>query len=468
MVAPRVRLVPAGDGELGDRAVELNARAGLVLDDWQEDVLRASLLRTGDGWAAFEVGVVVPRQNGKGSILEARELAGLFLLEGQHIIHSAHETMTALEHFYRVDALIDRCKELRGQVKSVRRTNGREAIWLRNGNRLEFQTRTKGRGRGFSSDTLIFDEAMFLPEHAIAAAFFTLSARPDPQVWYTGSSPDQLVDEHGVALARVRERALRQDTGLAYFEWSLPIDNPDLVDDDVAADPEQWRQANPALGIRISEEHVEAERRSVAPRTFAVERLCVGDWPPTSGDSVIDLEAWNALIDPASVVAGEVAFTFDVKPDRSASSIAAAGRRSDGMFHVEVIDRRRGTNWVVPRILELVGRHANSGVFCDSAGPAVSLVAALAGELEVQELSAREMANACGLFYDAVEDEQVRHLGTPELTAALRGAQKRALGDAWAWSRKNSAVDISPLVAVTVALWAVSTARTTEVFAGVW
>jgi hypothetical protein len=41
----------------------------------------------------------------------------------------------------------------------------------------------------------------------------------------------------------------------------------------------------------------------------------------------------------------------------------------------------------------------------------------------------------------------------PELSAALAGATKRSLGDAWAWSRRNSAVDISPLVAATLALW---------------
>jgi hypothetical protein len=43
-------------------------------------------------------------------------------------------------------------------------------------------------------------------------------------------------------------------------------------------------------------------------------------------------------------------------------------------------------------------------------------------------------------------------LGTPELKAALKGASKRSLGDSWAWARKSSAVDISPLVAVTLAL----------------
>ena len=36
--------------------------------------------RADGNWSAFEVGVNVPRQNGKGGIIEARELAGLFLL----------------------------------------------------------------------------------------------------------------------------------------------------------------------------------------------------------------------------------------------------------------------------------------------------------------------------------------------------------------------------------------------------
>jgi hypothetical protein len=47
----------------------------------------------------------------------------------------------------------------------------------------------------------------------------------------------------------------------------------------------------------------------------------------------------------------------------------------------------------------------------------------------------------------------VWHTTTAALTAAVRGASRRPMGDAWAWSRKNSLVDISPLVAVTLALW---------------
>jgi hypothetical protein len=65
----------------------------------------------------------------------------------------------------------------------------------------------------------------------------------------------------------------------------------------------------------------------------------------------------------------------------------------------------------------------------------------------------REYSQACGALFDDVANLQVRHIGQPELTAAAMGASKRPLGDAWAWSRKSSAVDISPLVGCTLALW---------------
>jgi hypothetical protein len=67
-------------------------------------------------------------------------------------------------------------------------------------------------------------------------------------------------------------------------------------------------------------------------------------------------------------------------------------------------------------------------------------------------LSASDQAEACGAFVDAVEQRTIRHLGTTELVTAIRGAAQRPLGDAWAWSRKNSGVDITPLVTCTMAL----------------
>jgi hypothetical protein len=86
-------------------------------------------------------------------------------------------------------------------------------------------------------------------------------------------------------------------------------------------------------------------------------------------------------------------------------------------------------------------------------------------DVPVAMVGGTEYANACGLIYDLVDQERIRHLGTPELNGAVRVAKKRDLGDAWAWSRKRSSSDISPLVAATLALWGVSS-RAQTVYSG--
>ena len=463
---PRVCHYPEYVSSTGREAVELAAMAGLDLDPWQRFVLEHALGELPDGrWAAFEVGLEVPRQNGKGGVLEARELAGLFLLGERLIVHSAHEFATAEEALERMVALIEGCPDLSRRVKAVKRSHGQEGIYLTNGQRLRYRTRTKGGGRGFTADCVILDEAMVLPEAFIGALMPTLSARPNPQLWYTGSAVDQEVMEHGIVFARLRERALRgEDPRMAYFGWSAPFDFPDEVTADAAADPGVWAQANPALGIRIDPEHVAAEQRSMDPRTFAVERLGVGDWPSTeAGEQKLPEAKWRACEDPESKPLDPVCFAFDVTPDRSAAAIAASGFRRDGLHHIEVVEHKRGTGWVVKRLTELAARHRPVGVKCDGSGPAASLIPELeeAG-VQVEVVNAREHAQACGLLYDTVEQGRLRHLATPELEAAVRGAVTRPLGAAWAWSRKTSTVDISPLVACTLALWgSVSAGRRT-------
>jgi hypothetical protein len=150
-----------------------------------------------------------------------------------------------------------------------------------------------------------------------------------------------------------------------------------------------------------------------------------------------------------------VSFAADVTPERSHAAIGVAGRRSDGKLHGEVVDHRRGTGWVVPRLLELQGKWNPCAVVVDPTGPAGSLIAPLAAAgVDVVKLQAREMAQACGQVYDAASQDDFRYLPHPALDAAVAGARKRPLGDgAWAWARKGLSVDICPLVAVTEAAW---------------
>jgi hypothetical protein len=463
---PRIEVIPDGDEHpRWQEILRFIGDLGIVLDEWQERVLWASLLRRGDQWAAFAVAVCAPRQNGKNGVLEPREIIGPALLGEPLLIHSAHLADTSKEAFRRHEVLIDLNDWYAKIVGHVWRANGHESIEYVNGNRIRFRTRTRGGGRGFSGSPVVFDEAMYLPEVSMGAILPVISAQPDPQIWYMGSAVDQAVHDDGRVFARVRERALAgEDPRLAYFEWSYDAPGPDEVPEGAADDPDVWAASNPAFGVRITEEYLRAERRELDERTFMVERLGVGDWPQVDADAqtVIPMAKWDRLVeDPAAesaVLDDDVCIAFDVRTDRSSASVAVVGRRRDGDFQVEVVEHRRGAEWLAKRLVEMVERNDPVAVMCDGFGPAASLVPELdeAG-VRVTTTNSSDMAKACGFFFDKVDSGELRHLGSNELRQSLKGAAQRPLGDAWAWSRRHAAVDIGPLVSGTLALWGFAT-----------
>lgn len=465
--SPRIELIP--DGDEHPRWPEMLAfleRVDLKLDPWQERILWASLLRVSDGWAARRIGVCCPRQNGKNVILAARQLIGAYLLNEKMVIHSAHLADTSMEHFRFLDNLIDASEWLHPDIRHIRRQNGHEQITFSNRSRIRFRTRTSGGGRGFSGSPLAFDEAMYLSTISYAAMRPMISAQPDPQVWLTGSAVDQTTMPDGLVFARLRENALAgvtdEDGSIAYFEWSLDYPTPADVPPDVMMTEEAMAQVNPAYGRRITRQTIIEEIQDFpSDRMSAVERFGVGDWPKADGTpSVIDLALWAKLTDPRSKAVDPVVFAFDVREDRGKSVIAAVCRRRDGPLHLEVFDQRDGTGWLVERLGELDRKHRPLAIVLDGFGPAASLIPELEqARVVVQALTTPEVAKACGMFFDAVQQAQLRHLGSAELLAAIKGAAQRPIGDAWTWSRKNSAADISPLVACTLGVWAVVSAE---------
>jgi hypothetical protein len=449
---PRVRSVPEYSQSSGDDAIELAASAGLVLDEWQKLAVRDILAENAAGnWLTFESGLLVPRQNGKGAILEAIEIADMFLFGARLVIHTAHEFKTAQEAFRRVLFLVENTDFLRKRVDRVRTSHGDEGLELKNGARLRFLARSGGSGRGFSCDRLIYDEAYELPEETIAASLPTMSARPNPHVIYASSA----ALDKSVTLRRVMARGRREDDrpaddGLCYLEWSADP-KCDLDDRD------EWVRANPATSTgRIRVDFIAKERAAMSDVTFGRERLGIVD--ESKNATVVDLEAWAAAGDPLSQPFDPVCFAVDIGPDAAFTSIAVAGTTPSGKVHVEVVDRRRGTGWVTDRLEELRDRWNPSAIVIDPIGPVGSLLPSFAvAGLDVTELGMREHARACGLFKVLVEEGRLVHKEQPGLTAALESARKRDAGEAgaWLWNRRDE-TDISPLVAVTLAAFAQS------------
>jgi hypothetical protein len=477
---PQFQNVPRYRSTSGREAVELAATAGLVLDGWQQDYLRDSLGEDEEGnWSCFECGLVVSRQNGKGSILEARVLAGMLLFGEKLILWSAHETKTAFEAFQRCVELFTSDPELKKQVKTIHRSNGNEGIELKNGSRLRFVARTKGSGRGFSADLVILDEAYALTGEQMSALIPTLSSRPNPQIWYTSSPPlDGLTGGH---MFKLRERAKAGDADLLWYDWGLQdVDLTDLAEmaeseaRTLLGAEETWLATNPAANIRITLSFIRKEFGTMDLADFARERC--GIWPREvkEGAGVIDIRDWaNQLILPEFLkeVRAEprhgVVFALDINPARTHSALWAISGGPEGAIYLSCVAYEAGTDWVVPRLVLLRDTRNPVAIVLDVKGPAGSLLLDLEdegfhlprdkdrprrGDLAIP--NAQEVAAAFGLFVDSFRQGLIRHAGDEPLDRAVATADTRNLVGGTAWDRGKGGSDISPLVASTIGVWA--------------
>ena len=430
--------------------------AGLVLDPWQAWVLDEALGERDDGrWAAFEVGLCCPRQNGKSAVLEAVMLGALFL-DGGETVYSAHEFKTAQKIWRRLDHMIQGTPELKALVKRRVTSTNEMGLELFDGSLLQFVARSGASGRGFSADRLIFDEAMILSAESMGAMIPTMSAKPNGQVWYAGSA-GQGDSDHWRSI-RDRGRSGNSAARLAWFEWGgEPVED--------IRSRSAWAARNPGFPDRLTDEALEAELETLETRAETLhewrrERLGVWD-DPDSESRAIPAAVWKSC-QRATTIASSLVFGVDVSPKQDWAAIGVSGLNDDGHTHLEVtgikgqVDHRPGTDWLVPRLVQLCKvRDAAVAVAKDSNADALIPDLEAAG-VDVIEIPSAEMKTACASLLDLATSGRLAHLGQPALDLAVANTKRRDIGDgAWAYSRKTSA-DITPLYACTLAAWALT------------
>lgn len=491
-----------GDAQAVDVLEWAKDAAGFNPDPWQEWCLTNALGVLPDAtWAASDVGLIVSRQNGKGTILEIRELGGLFVLGEELIIHTAHEFKTSAEHFRRVKAVFDDHPALRKRVKRVAGSHGEEAIELfpqptlifgpgrkqitrRVAGRLRFLARSKGAGRGFSCDCLVYDEAMILSEDQLAASLPTMSARANPQIWYAGSAGD----EDSAQFGSVRNRIVRDTKDLFGAEWSIDPHNDACPRDEISGRetnyfivcdkhddrdvPASWAKANPGYGYRISERFTRnTEMANMPPFKFDRERLGVGNWPqPEAPWAVINEIAWQKLAaDPEATgfPVPPLVFGIDVDEDGRSATVSAAWDHGSGKVVLEIPKgcSRQGSDWVMEKMEALYEKKRPLAVVIPKSGPAAALISDGKKKWRdrLVEIGTAEEAAAFAWFLQQVRAEALWHFGregAPTLWHAVATAATRQVGDGGkAWSRRDSESDITPVTSATLAAYVLNRER---------
>ncbi len=465
---------------------------GVELFPWQKWFYIHALERGEQSLFRFRtIVLLVARQNGKTTVIAILTLWAMCVFGMPLTLGTAQDLDTAEESWERALELIEETPELAEMLKKVSRVNGRKEIRLSSGERYKIAAATRRGARGKTCDLAILDE---LREHmsfdAWSAVTKTTNAKPDALVVCMSNAGDsysvvlrhlrylahkRLGDPDGWCKAVEDAEAGEEDGGeggapdtLGIFEWSA---RPDRDKWDRAG----WCEANPSLGYgTVSERVIASDCATDKEADFRTEDLC--QWVETVREKPFPEGAWEAGTDASSEIAADspLTFAFDVAADRRSSSIAVAGLRADGEWHVEVIAHRTGSKWAVQWVAERVAKYSTETrpmrLAIQGRGAPASFFAedfkAIKG-LDVSEVSGSALPGCCGRLWDSVaacladsesDAVPVRHRPQPVLDVAAATAATKPMGDAaWVFDRTRSPEDCAPLMACALALGVATT-----------
>ena len=453
----RELVIPAGIVTTAwPRIVAKCGEMGVAFDSWQHGVGSIALGKRKDGKYAATVGGVVlsiPRQVGKTFLVGMIIIALCILFPGFKVLWTAHRTRTSSMTFTSMQGMVKK-KKIWPHIRAIRTANGEQEIHFTNGSVIMFGAREQGFGRGFDQvDAEVFDEAQILTEKALEDMIPAANASTQEAgalLFFMGTPPRPT--DPGEEFSNRRSKALSgRSKDMVYVELSA---DPDADPDDM----EQVAKANPSFPHRTPVESIQRMRENLTDDD-SFKREALGIWDAEDSKRVIDEASWNAVADPASMAIERLSLAIDVPPDRSIASVALAGQRADGRWHVELDDSRKGVDWVIPWVKARAAKNRLHAVVVDEMSGLTEERRGkhyLTGTDVVVTLAAaegRHMSIACAKFFDGVIDRSVMHTDQPQVNVALSLARKRPLAGGWAWNRKDAASDITPIVAETLALW---------------
>lgn len=470
-VDPAYRWEPPGRrGSHGPDVVEFSAQIGHPVDAEQAAAIDTfTALGPGGKYLAFETCVIEGRQNGKTDrIVLPMTMYDFFVLHVETVTWTAHLMDTTLATFKTVKRLIDGSPMLSRRVKSISESKSEQGIALMSGAEWDFRSRVAGGGRGRTGDIWVADEGLILDAATVGARLPTLRSRPNPQARIASSAA--LATSQALRRLVARGRALNDST-LAYVEYCGPgsfaapgcltpncrhgYGTPDCILDR----EDLWHQASHAMGRRISYAVMRSERKTMDPREFARELF---GWHEEGLDveHPISSEDWTGTrINPLERQrrgdpGGRPVFVVDAAPGMRSASIGAGGFYDD-VPHAELAGSQFGSEWVVPRLVELKKAYPQALFALDSTGGAPALApAATAAGVTVELLPSRDIYSAADHIAKLSVERAWTHTEDAVLDQAYAVAVKREIGEgAWDWGRRKTDGDITPLKAITGVLW---------------
>lgn len=458
-VPPRLATPPSGAPSVGG-AVDAVGRAlyGRPMQAWQSAVNQVAGEYDPDTGEMVHGVVVlhVPRRAGKTAITLAQLARRVLGQPSSQSWYTAQTGGDAGRTFRREWIPVLRSSGLARHLKTSLRAGAESFELVARASSATCFAPVESALHGTNVDLAVVDEAWAHDDDAgrgIELAVFPAQlTRPGAQTWIVSAGGTLASTWFDGWLERAELALAAGKPGIALFEWGADSSSPTYD----PRDPATWWTAHPALGDTIREAALAADLDR-ASDVAAFERSVLNVWPrPRQLGRNIELDTWAALAD-LDTPATPVALAFDVAADRGNATVAQAGRTPDGRIVVDVLAYRRGAGWIDAEVR--TWRRANPGgvIVADSLAAGTIADRLEAAGVDVLQTGAGHMVRACADLVDQTAAATICHRAQAVLDDTLAGAGRRLLGDGWAWSRRNSDTDISPLVAATLAAWAART-----------
>lgn len=447
-------VLPEGIASSGFPAVEATCRrVGIEFDDWQRDLNRAILAKDKHGfYAADTVEISICRQAGKTFDVGALVFADSIINPGTTTVWTAHRFKVSRETFNELRSLAHSpLMAPHIDYDEITTGAGNEMIPFRNGSRIVFAARERGAIRGFTKvRRLILDEGQILTEAAMADLAPTMNQAENPQIIIMGTPPKP--SDPGEVFTALRTAALSGESeGVLFVEFSADPDAPVLPTAKGFWD--QVAKGNPSFPKRTSRRAI-LRLRKLLTNDDDFRREAYGIWDAAGRTAVFGEGAWEACAGSPPSGVPLSAIGIAVSMDLTRSAVVAAATDGDGVVHVKPLQHGPGTGWVIDRVKALQQQHG-AEVVIDGRGPGAVLIPTLERSgVRLRVAATGDVLDGCAAFEGRVRDRLLSHADYPELDGAVAGAVKRAVGERWAWGRKGSSSDISPLEAATLAAWA--------------
>lgn len=474
---------------------------GDEFDAWQDGLGQVTLGLRADGMFAATVGGVaysIPRQVAKTFLVMRMVVALCTLYPGLTVLWTAHRLRTATMTFDKMKAFVTRPQvkphlELgRNLGTAIRDANGEQEVPFANGSRILFGAREQGFGRGFDEvDVEVFDEAQILTLRALEDMVAATNQSRFPHgalLFYMGTPPRP--GDSGEMFAARRDKALKVKAAAEASDFGEPAAVGDALYIECSADADvgheggpslddlaQVATANPSYPHRTPPVSV-ARLRENLPDEDAWRREGLGVWDANTSGGVIPAAAWREAADDTSMPIDRLALGVEVAPDLEWASVALAGQRADGSWHVALEAGREshgwGVAWLVPYVSALIAANPSiRSVVVDATGPVKALLTQrdarsswlfTGTKVRAKPIKSADLGATCSSLLSGLVTHEVRHIDQPQMSTAALSATKRSLADTgmWVWHRKSAKSDITPIQAATLALHGAQTLKATR------